>query len=73
MRGFLQPAVTTKTTESQDAFRKLTRGRRSKLAKASQTTLLKADQWARGDGATTDVSEALETQLKALSAPKKKK
>ena len=72
MRGFLQPSVTNNPTESQQAFQALSRGRRSKLAKAAQTTLLKADQWARGAGATSDIAEALEVQLKALTSKKKK-
>lgn len=71
MRGFLQPSVKNATTESQTTFRKLPRGRRSKLAKAAQTTLVKADQWARGGKATSDVAEALEAQLKALAKKKK--
>jgi uncharacterized protein YjhX (UPF0386 family) len=71
MRGFLQPSVKNATTESQTTFRKLQRGRRSKLAKAAQTTLVKADQWARGGKATSDVAEALEAQLKALAKKKK--
>ncbi len=72
MRGHLQKSLTTTTTESQNAFRALARGRRSKLAAAANTTLVKADQWARGDGAAADVAEALEAQLKALGAKKKK-
>ena len=72
MRGFLQPAVKPTVTESQAAFAKLTRGRRSKLAKAAQTTLIKADQWAKGGRAAADVSEALDVQLKALAKKAKK-
>jgi hypothetical protein len=71
MRGFLRPAIKATPTETQDAFRGLSRHRRSKLAKAANTTLVKADQWARGDGAKTDVAEALERALKALKAKKK--
>jgi hypothetical protein len=72
MRGFLQPSIRPKTTESQTTFRAMSRGRRAKLAEAAQTTLVKADQWARGDGASSDVAEALEAQLKKLGAKKKK-
>lgn len=72
MRGFLQPAVTTVPTDSQKAFGALSRARRTKLAKTANTTLVKADQWARGDAVKGDVSEALEAALKSLSAKKKK-
>ncbi len=41
-----------------------------KVAKAASTTLVKADQWARGDASSADVSAAL---LHALSALKSKK
>ena len=71
MRGFLQPALKTTATDSQAAFKSLTRGRRSKLAETARTTLIKADQWARGAHVTSDVSEALEAALKALQAKKK--
>ena len=72
MRGNTQPSVSSHPTESQDAFRALSRGRRTKLAKAASTTLVKADQWARGDAATTEIAEGLEAQLKALTSKKKK-
>jgi len=71
MRGFLQPAVKQTATETQTAFTKLARGRRSKLAKVAQTTLVKADQWAHGGKVTADVAEALDRQVKALGAKKK--
>jgi len=71
MRGFLQPSLRPKTTDSQTSFRALSRGRRTKLAKAAQTTLVKADQWARGGAVASDVAEALEAQLKKLGAKKK--
>jgi len=72
MRGFLQPSVKTNPSDTQKAFGALSRGRRTKLAKAANTTLVKADQWARGDAATADVGEALEAALKALTGKKKK-
>jgi hypothetical protein len=72
MRGFLTPAVRTVPSESQSSFAAMNRGRRSKVAKAANTTLVKADQWARGDVVPADVSEALEGALKARKAPKKK-
>ena len=71
MRGFLQHAVTHTPTDSQDAFRALSRSRRTKLAKAANTTLIKADQWARGDAATAAVSAALEQAPMALKSKKK--
>jgi hypothetical protein len=71
MRGFLNSAVKQTATESQNSFSELPRGRRTKLAHAAQTTLLKADQWARGRAVPQDVAEALEQALKGLQAKKK--
>jgi hypothetical protein len=71
MRGFLSPAVRPETTESQRAFQALSRHRRSKLARAAHTTLVKADQWGRGDGVPHEVASALESGLKALTSKKK--
>ena len=71
MRGFLQPSLRHDPTPSQSAFQKLSRGRRTKLAKGAQTTLTKADQWARGGHTAPAVAEALEAQLKALTSKKK--
>jgi hypothetical protein len=71
MRGFQTPAVRPQTTEFQQTFQGLSRHRRSKIAQAAQTTLVKADQWGRGDGASPEVAGALEAGLKALSAKKK--
>ncbi len=72
MRGFLSPSVSNTPSESQLAFSALSRGRRTKLAVAAQTTLIKADQWARAGATSSEIAEALETQLKALTAKKKK-
>ena len=69
MRGFLHPAVRPLASEAQTKFQGLQRGRRTKLARAANTTLVKADQWARGDVVAADVGEALEA---ALAAKKKK-
>ena len=69
MRGFLKPSLHSTPSEAQKAFSTLARGRRNKLAKTAKTTLVKADQWARGDVVSADVSEALEA---ALAAKKKK-
>ncbi len=70
MRGFLAPAVKMTANESQQRFQTLSRGRRVKLARAAKTTLLKADQWARGESKSADVSNALEAALKALKQKK---
>jgi hypothetical protein len=72
MRGFHTPAVRIHTTDSQRAFQDLSRHRRTKLARAAHTTLLKADQWGRGDAVGAEVATALESGVKLLSAPKKK-
>ncbi|MFO0672460.1 MAG: hypothetical protein U0235_23100 [Polyangiaceae bacterium] len=71
MRGFLSSAVKAKTSDNQNAFRKLSRARRSKLAKAAQTTLVKADQWARGAGVAQEVADALERAFGAMGKKKK--
>ena len=71
MRGFLSPAVRRVANDSQKAFAKLPRGKRSKVAKLAMTTLIKADQWARGDLLTTDVAEALDKAYGSLKAKKK--
>ncbi len=66
MRGFLQPAKRVTPTEAQARFASLSRGRRSKLARAANTTLVKADQWARADGVPKGVGEALQSALGSL-------
>jgi len=71
MRGYLQPAKKNAPSESQTAFSALRRGRRLKLAVSAQTNLLKADQWARGEGVDTAVSDALETAYAAHAKKKK--
>jgi hypothetical protein len=71
MRGSRQPAVKHSSTETQNAFRTFSRGRRSKLAKLARTTLLKADQWARGDAVPDGVSEAIEVAMGSLKTKKK--
>jgi len=50
----------------------LSRHRRSKIARAAHTTLVKADQWARGELAPGELSSALESALGAASSKKKK-
>lgn len=71
MRGYIQPGKRRMTTDVQDAFFTLSRGRRAKLAKAAQTTLLKAHQWARGGIVTAELAKALEAAMKAHLAKKK--
>ena len=71
MRGFHSPAVRAQSTEPQQTFQGLSRHRRSKIARAAHTTLLKADQWGRGAGISPEVATALEAGLKSLSAKKK--
>jgi hypothetical protein len=71
MRGVHTPAVRAQITDPQRAFQGLSRHRRTKLARAAQTTLVKADQWGRGDGAASEVAAALESGLKSLSKKKK--
>jgi hypothetical protein len=72
MRGFLQPALKNVPSETQAEFSKLSRHRRAHLAKAASTTLVKASQWARGAGVSTDIADALEKQVTAHLAKKKK-
>jgi hypothetical protein len=66
MRGFQRPSVRLTTTDSQRAFRALSRHRRTRLARAAHTTLVKADQWGRGGATPPDVASALEQALQAL-------
>jgi len=71
MRGAIQPGKRNQPTDTQAAFRGLSRGRRAKLAKAAGTTLVKAHQWARGED-VGEVSKALETHVKSHLAKQKK-
>jgi hypothetical protein len=71
MRGFLHPAVRALPSEAQSNFQTLSRGRRTKLARAANTTLVKADQWAQGRAVGTDVGEALEAAFAARKTKKK--
>jgi hypothetical protein len=68
MRGFQRPAHRLTTTDTQRAFGALSRHRRTKLARAAHTTLIKADQWGRGGATPPDVASALEAALSALTA-----
>jgi hypothetical protein len=69
MRGHQAPAKRPIPGESQTRFATLSRGRRAKLAKSAGTTLVKADQWARGGAAPDTVAKALEAQLGKLKKP----
>jgi hypothetical protein len=71
MRGYLAPSKRPMRSAAQTRFSTLSRGRRHKLAKAAGTTLVKADQWARGGAIDAAVASALEAQLAKLKAPKK--
>jgi hypothetical protein len=68
MRGYQQPSIRPVTTDPQTAFRSLSRHRRSKLARAAQTTLVKAHQWGRGEAVPSATASALEGAVKALQA-----
>ena len=70
MRGFLSPAVRPLVSDTQRAFRELSRHRRTKLARAAQTTLVKADQWGRGDAVAPEIAKALEAGFKAFGKKK---
>lgn len=70
MRGYLQPALKANPSETQSRFTALSRHRRTKLATAAQTTLIKADQWARGEVVAADVATALDGAVTSLK-PKK--
>jgi hypothetical protein len=69
MRGFLRPAVKALPSDAQTQFQGLSRHRKSKVAKAANTTFLKACQWGRGDVVATEIAASLE---KAVTAKKKK-
>jgi hypothetical protein len=73
MRGSRQSAIRLQVSESQSTFRSLSRHRRSKLARAAHTTLVKADQWSRGDATPADLASALEGALHALQEKGAKK
>jgi hypothetical protein len=71
MRGFLRPAVKRTPTAAQTAFGKLRRGKRTKIAKLAQTTLVKTDQWARGELHAPELAEAIEKASGSVKAKKK--
>ena len=71
MRGYQAPAKRPIQSDTQKRFATLSRRRRSKLAKAAGTTLLKADQWAKGGVIEAAIATAIETHLDKLKAPTK--
>jgi hypothetical protein len=71
MRGFHTPAVRPLTSDFQRSFQSLSRHRRTKLARAAQTTLVKADQWGRGGSIASEIARALESGVKSLQSKKK--
>jgi hypothetical protein len=73
MRGFLKPSVKNVPSDSQKTFGALPRGKRMKLAETAHTTLVKADQWARGDGVPREVADALDEAILSVIAKKKAK
>jgi hypothetical protein len=66
MRGHQRPAVRVVHSESQLAFQALSRHRRTKLAKAAHTTLVKADQWSHGGATESATASSLEAALQAF-------
>ena len=69
MRGYQAPGKRHIPSEAQTRFASLSRGRRTKLAKAAGTTLVKADQWARGGTVAAELAKGLEAQLGKLKKP----
>jgi hypothetical protein len=65
MRGSRQPAVRPLTNDAQKKTRALSRHRRTKIARAAHTTLVKVDQWSRGDGLPADLAGAIERAVVA--------
>jgi DNA-binding transcriptional regulator YiaG len=60
MRGARIPAVRPLTNENQNKLRDLSRHRRSKIARAAHTTLVKVDQWGRGEALPGELGAAIE-------------
>jgi hypothetical protein len=72
MRGSRTPALRPQPNELQSKLRGLSRHRRAKIAHAAHTTLVKVDQWARGDALSADLSGAIERALSAAEHKSKK-
>lgn len=74
MRGHTRPSVHPEPSELQNKLSALSRHRRQKVAKAAHTTLVKVDQWARGDDVATEIAGAIErATLSAMERKSKKK
>jgi len=73
MRGSRTPALRPQTTELQKKLRGLSRHRRGKIAHAAHTTLVKVDQWSRGDGVPGELAGAIERAVLGASERKSKK
>ncbi len=73
MRGARQAAVRPQTSEAQDKLRNLSRHRRTKIARAAHTTLVKVDQWSRGDALPGDLAGAIERAVLGSAERKSKK
>lgn len=73
MRGYLQGALKVAPNETQAEFAALSRTRRTKLAAAAQTNLIKADQWGRGETIAPEIAAALQKGVEGRkkAAPKK--
>jgi hypothetical protein len=73
MRGSRTPALRPLTNDLQKKTRGLSRHRRGKVAHAAHTTLVKVDQWARGDGVSAEIAGAIERAVLGASERKSKK
>lgn len=71
MRGYLLPGKRPTQTDHQRLFESFTRHRRTKIAKAASTTLVKAHQWARAEAVDAALAKALDEQV-VKHGPKKK-
>jgi hypothetical protein len=72
MRGSRSPALRTLTSDLQNKLRTLSRHRRGKVAHAAHTTLVKVDQWGRGDGLPGDLAGAIERAVAGATERKTK-
>jgi hypothetical protein len=73
MRGSRTPAVRPTTNDIQKKARGLTRHRRMKIARTAHTTLVKVDQWSRGDAVPAELATALEAAAKNVGPKPAKK
>ena len=72
MRGSRTPALRPLTSDLQNKLRGLSRHRRGKVAHAAHTTLVKVDQWGRGDGLPADLAGAIERAVVGATERKAK-